>query len=173
MTIAVPPNMTLRPVQDDDHEFLVELHNDPVVLHNLTHPQPITMEQHLSWWKRISHDHRQLRLIFQIDDARAGFGKFYDIDRVNQNCVLGADLHASFRGQGYAKFMWQLMLQVAFQGMHLHRVSLTTAEYNTIARRVYAQLGFKEEGRLTQSLFRDGSFHDQILMYLLRSDWND
>ena len=161
----------LRPVEDSDHEWLVELHNDPVVLHNMTHPQPITMAHHLAWWEKIRHDHRQLRLIFVMDGKRVGFTKFYGIDRANQNCVLGADIHGDFRGQGLAKVMWSLMLRKCFDELGLHRVSLTTAEYNTVGRRVYEGLGFKDEGRLVQSLFRDGKFHDQILMYLLREDW--
>lgn len=170
--LIIPPNMLLRAVNDNDHEFLVDLHNDPVVLHNITNPQPITLSQHLSWWKKVSHDRRQLRLIFEVDNQRAGFCKFYDINHVNRNCVLGADLTSQFRNRGLAKYMWQLMLITSFDGLQLHRVSLTTAEYNTIAQHVYKGLGFKEEGRLIQSLFRDGRYYDQLLMYLLADDWN-
>lgn len=170
--LIVPPNMLLRAVNDNDHEFLVDLHNDPVVLYNITNPQPITLSQHLSWWKKVSHDRRQLRLIFEVDNQQAGFCKFYDINHVNQNCVLGADLAIQFRNRGLAKYMWQLMLITAFKGLQLHRVSLTTAEYNTVAQHVYKGLGFKEEGRLIQSLFRDGRYYDQLLMYLLTNDWN-
>lgn len=162
---------TLRPVDDTDHEWLVSLHNDPVVLRNLTHPQPITMAHHHAWWDKVSHDRRQLRLVFESDSHRAGVAKFYDIDRANSCCVLGADLHHEFRGLGLAKHMWALMLTRAFDGMGLHRVSLTTAEYNEPARHVYKGLGFKEEGRLIESLFRDGRYWDQVCMYMLDVDW--
>lgn len=165
------PALGLRPVEDNDHAWLVELHNDPEVLRNVTHPAPITMAQHVVWWDRISHDHRQLRLIFTVGGSAAGFAKFYDIDQANRNCVLGADLHKSFRNQGLAKGMWKLMLRACFENLNLHRVSLTTAAYNTVAQHVYRNLGFREEGRLTQSLFRDGVFHDQICMFMLRDDW--
>jgi len=161
----------LRSVQDDDHEWLVDLHNDPSVLYNMTHPQPITMEHHMAWWSKISHDHRQLRLIFTVDGQRVGFTKFYDIDRANQNCVLGADIHKSFRGRGLAKCMWSLMLDKCFDELGLRRVSLTTAEYNTIGIKTYEGLGFQREGLLTQSLWRSGKFHDQICMYMLDIHW--
>lgn len=164
-------DFTLRPVEDADHEFLIALHNDPEVLKNVTHPQPITTAHHLAWWKRVSHDHRQLRMIFAVDAQRAGLAKFYDIDRANNNCVLGGDIHKDFRGKGYAKHMWKLMLDACFNNMNLHRVSLTTAAYNVIGQKVYKGLGFHEEGRLTQSLCRDGSYHDQVMMYMLQEDW--
>lgn len=163
--------MGLRAIVETDHEWLVDLHNDPVVLHNMTHSQPITMAHHLAWWKKISHDHRQIRLIFEVNGVRAGLTKFYDIDRANQNCVLGADLHREFRGMGFAHHMWELMLDRCFNNIALHRVSLTTAEYNLAALHVYKKLGFKGEGRLVESLFRNGKFYDQIMMHMLRSDW--
>ena len=161
----------LRPVKDDDHEFFVDLHNDSLVLRNLTHPQPITMEHHLAWWKKIQYDPRQLRLVFTVDGERAGLTKFYDIDFANMNCVLGADLHKDFRGKGLARPMWELMLERCFDAMRLHRVSLTTAAYNSIAQHVYDSLGFRTEGRLVQSLLRDGSYHDQLCMYMLYEHW--
>jgi len=169
--MLVPENMELRKVNLDDHSWLLDLHNDPFVLRNLTNPLPITEHDHLKWWVKIITNEEQNRLIFTVDGQRVGFTKFYDFDFINQNCVLGADIHKDFRGRGYAKFMWQLMLRVCFEKRHLHRVSLTTAEYNEIGQRVYRGLGFKEEGRLTQSLFRDGKYHDQICMFLLHEDW--
>ena len=72
---------------------------------------------------------------------------------------------------GYAKMMWTLMLQRSFDEFNMYRVSLTTAEYNYVARRVYTKLGFQEEGRLIKSLWRNGSYHDQILMYMLKPTW--
>ena len=171
MKFRVPSNFNLRGVTSEDHEFLVELHNDPVVLKNLTHSTPIKMGQHLAWWETVRTNPKQARLIFTVDEERAGFAKFYDIDTGNRCCVLGGDIHESFRGRGYAKYMWSLMLSRCFDDWNLNRVSLTTAAYNEVARYVYTRLGFKEEGKLEQSLWRNGSFHDQVAMRLLKSEW--
>lgn len=170
--INVPERFSLRHVRDDDHEFLVSLHNDPDVLHNLTNPTPITMQQHLSWWNQIKQNNKQIRLIFECDGVPIGFTKFYDIDTTNQNCVLGADIHKQYRGNGYAKFMWTLMLQKCFDELNLQRVSLTTAEYNTKAISIYTRLGFREEGKFEHSLLRNDQFFDQLLMRMLKSEWD-
>lgn len=173
MRNAIPDNMRLREVDDDDHEWLFKLHNDPVVLHNMTHPEEISFESHMRWWDGIKTSTNQMRLVFTVDSVRAGFAKFYDIDRTNHCCVLGGDIHSDFRGKGYAKHMWALMLNKCFDDLQLHRVSLTTAEYNVVAQRVYFGLGFKHEGKLTQSLFRDGRYWDQVCAYMLDKDWVD
>lgn len=157
---------TLRNVIDIDHEFLVDLHNDPEVLKNITNPNPITLESHLLWWENLNKE-KEHRLIFTVNGEKAGFTKFYSIDNVNNNCVLGADIHMNFRGQGHAKHMWALMLQYAFQKLKLFRVSLTTAEFNDKAIHIYKNLGFIEEGRFNKSLCRGDIYYDQILMYMI------
>jgi RimJ/RimL family protein N-acetyltransferase len=160
----------LREVQPYDHEWLVDLHNDPQVLQNLTNPNAITLDQHMSWWNSVKDNPSQIRLIFEVDGNKAGFTKFYSIDNTNRNCVLGADLHVAYRGKGLAKHMWKLMIDFCYADLDLHRVSLTTAEYNAIAIRTYLGLGFKEEGRLKQSLYRNNKFWDQICMYKIKND---
>ena len=154
----------------EDHMWLVELHNDPFVLKNITNPMPVSIDQHMSWYKNLNWQKEQ-RFIFYVDGVRAGFTKFYQIDRPNMNCVLGADLHKDFRGKGLAKSMWQLMLKKCFDELKLHRVSLTTASFNEIAQKVYVGLGFVEEGRKVESLYRDGVYFDEICMFLLYSSW--
>jgi diamine N-acetyltransferase len=162
----------LRPVDVLDHEWLVELHNDPLVLKNNTDPRSITLTGHLDWWsKTIAGSDRNLRFIFTVDCERAGFAKFIDIDKANKNCYLGADIHSSFRGKGYAKELWTLMLDMCFYDLQLHRVALTTAEFNEVGLHIYKKLGFVEEGRFVQSLLRNGKYYDEILMYMLRDDW--
>ena len=161
---------TIRDVSKDDHEWLVALHNDPLVLRNLTNPDTITLEQHLCWWKTIDGK-RQIRKVFCINGEKIGFCKFYNIDLTNKNCVLGGDIHIKHRGKGYAKIMWGLMLDFCYNDLNLFRVSLTTAEYNKIGYRVYEGLGFKEEGRMIQSLLRDDTYYDQICMYNMSEWW--
>lgn len=169
-----------NPSTHQDHQFLVELHNDPDVLKNITNPSPITFEEHMNWWMKIKDNPNEKRFIYRYGvltgEAKGfsipiGFTKFYSIDRNNHSCILGADLAKSHRGKGYAKTMWIEMLKYAFDTLNMHRVSLTTAEYNHIAQKVYQKLGFKIEGTFRESLYRDGKYHDQICMYMTNEMW--
>lgn len=164
------PAFQLREVEDSDHAFLVDLHNDASVLINMTDPRPITLESHMRWWGNLNRA-TDPKFIFLVDGVRAGFCKFYNIDLQNNSCVLGADLHRDFRGKKLSYKMWQFMLDHAFSTLKLHRVSLTTADYNTRARRVYEKLGFREEGMMKESLLRNERYHDQICMFMLDSDY--
>lgn len=164
-----------REVEDTDHEWLFELHNDPLVLHNITNPEPITLESHLKWWTNLNRT-KEKRYIFCSNssfaaDARIGFVKFYNVDKMNNNCLLGADIHKTFRGMGLAKPMWRMMLKYSFEVLDLHRVSLTVAEYNHIAQNVYEGVGFEYEGTVYESLYRDGKYYDQYYMYMTKKDY--
>lgn len=164
-------NFSLDIVKDHDHEWLVDLHNDPMVLHNITNPKSISIEEHMSWWNNLNFN-KDKRFIFKVDGLNAGFVKIYNIDYFNKNCVLGADLHKDFRGKKISFYMWKLLLDfVFFELKDIHRASLTTAEYNKVAIHLYNKLGFKEEGKLFQSLYRNDKFYDQICMYILKENY--
>lgn len=165
------PEYSLREITDDDNQFLIELHNDPLVLRNVTDPTPVTLESHMRWWESIKQSKSQERLIFCINGIRAGLTKFYSIDFANKTCDLGADIHEHFRGQGHARPMWMLMLERCFDVHNLHRVALTTAEYNMIGNHLYRKIGFVEEGKKVDSLFREGMFFDQICMFMTKNDF--
>jgi RimJ/RimL family protein N-acetyltransferase len=158
-------------VKDYDHKWLVDLHNDPMVLHNITNPKPISLEEHMSWWNNLNFN-KDKRFIFKIDDVNAGFVKVYSIDYFNKNCILGADLHKDFRGKNLSKHMWKLLLDYVFYELKdIYRASLTTADYNEPAKKLYKNLGFIEEGRFIESLFRNDKFYDQICMYILKENY--
>lgn len=48
---------------------------------------------------------------------------------------------------------------------------LTVSEPNIGGIRAYEKAGFKFEGRLRQACFREGNYHDKIMMSLLRDEW--
>lgn len=158
-----------NPASAEDHQWLIELHNDPEVLRNLTDSRTITFNGHMKWFTSLSMN--QMRSIFLVDGIRVGFCKM-DVDRSNNSCVMGADIHKDHRGRGYAKPMWRKMLKYAFRSWGLYRCSLTTAAFNDIGYKIYTDLGFKEEGKFVKSLLRDGEYHDQICMYLLKENWD-
>ena len=73
--------------------------------------------------------------------------------------------------QGYGTDAVVTALRFAFHQMNLHRVWLTTLEYNERAIACYRKCGFQEEGRLRQEVFKFGRFWDFVIMGVLRNDF--
>jgi RimJ/RimL family protein N-acetyltransferase len=53
----------------------------------------------------------------------------------------------------------------------LHRIQLTVAGFNERAIHTYAKVGFVEEGRDREAVFRAGEWHDQVRMGILSREW--
>jgi hypothetical protein len=53
----------------------------------------------------------------------------------------------------------------------LHRVSLKVVADNVRAVAAYRKCGFVAEGRLRQTFFRDGEWHDDLSMAILAPEW--
>lgn len=74
-------------------------------------------------------------------------------------------------GKGYGTDAMRVALRYAFDELHLHRVTLSVFGNNVRAMRSYEKVGFKREGRVRESMRRDGEFIDIVHMGVLRAEW--
>jgi RimJ/RimL family protein N-acetyltransferase len=74
-------------------------------------------------------------------------------------------------GQGYGSEATALMVEHAFTSLGLHRVSLSVFAFNERAIRAYARVGFMDEGRAREAIWRDGRWWDEIHMSVLEPEW--
>jgi RimJ/RimL family protein N-acetyltransferase len=73
--------------------------------------------------------------------------------------------------QGYGTDAISTLLRFAFDEMNLHKVWLTTYDFNERGQACYRKCGFVEEGRLRQARYSDGAFHDELIMSVLRDEF--
>ena len=106
------------------------------------------------------------------DDRLIGFVAIHSIEWNNQCGTLSIGIgEAEDRGKGLGGEAIDLILNYAFNELNLYRVGLDVISTNERAIRAYRKAGFREEGRLRASVFRDGERHDRILMCVLRDEW--
>jgi RimJ/RimL family protein N-acetyltransferase len=87
-----------------------------------------------------------------------------------------AELHVligdrSSHGRGIGTAATRAMLQHAFRDLNLHRVYLFVLRSNIAARRMYEKVGFRHEGTLRESAFKDGAYEDVHVMGLLQQEF--
>lgn len=75
------------------------------------------------------------------------------------------------RDRGYGADVMRTICRFGFEDLDLHRIELTTAEYNVRARRCYEQVGFTVEGRMREHRYVAGRYYDTLVMGLLRLDF--
>jgi RimJ/RimL family protein N-acetyltransferase len=106
------------------------------------------------------------------EDEPIGVVSLMNISEANASAELSAIVgHPEDRHHGYGAEAIAVLLDYAFGQLGLNRVGLSVFEFNEDAIAAYQKLGFKEEGRLRRALRRDDTFHDAILMSVLREEW--
>lgn len=97
---------------------------------------------------------------------------YFEVDHRNRRCSLGiAIADEQYWGKGFGTDAMRVLLRILFEEVNLRKVCLSVFSFNEPAIRCYERLGFVEEGRLREHLFREGRYHDNILMALFRKAW--
>jgi len=165
----------LRPLCAADGAASVRWRNDPDIRDNiLGYRFPVTEEMEGQWVDAVLKDQSRTRLVLAIEDkadgALVGFAYLNGIDWFARNAELGMLIGERARqGKGLAKDALALVAGYAFATLNLNKLYLRVAAFNDRALRLYRDFGFVEEGRQRQQAFVRGSYHDVVLMGLIRS----
>ena len=102
-----------------------------------------------------------------------GHISLYAIKRVPySSAFIGYSMDQSYTGRGIASEAVQLMLQLAFQTLQLHRVEAYIAPDNIASIRVIEKNGFQREGLLRKLLYINGYWVDHYLYAILEEDFS-
>ena len=75
------------------------------------------------------------------------------------------------RGRGIGSEVNLLLIQLAFDQYNMHKVELWTRGDNPAAIGSAQKNGFKIEGRLRDTVYFDGRFHEGVMMGILRDEY--
>jgi RimJ/RimL family protein N-acetyltransferase len=106
-------------------------------------------------------------------DRPIGMSHFHSFDERSKSIKLAILLEPNFQGQGLGSEAVAVMLEYAFKTFDLHRVSLSAFSSNPAGLRAYERAGFRFEGVRRKAWFRDGEWHDDVVMAVLRSEWQE
>ncbi len=155
-------------------EIARKLHNDKSVLRFLTDASKVSKIQQSKWFLNLEQSSKSFRLIIFEKSSMTFIGIFRidQLDLKNKSVVIGLDITPKQRGKKFSLKIYHYLLRYIFK-MNINRVSLETLETNYVAINLYKKLGFKNEGRLREAIWRDGRFLDCIKFSLLKKEYLD
>ena len=165
--------IAMRPIEADDLEDMRRLRNDQSTWQFLSDATLISNEMQSRWFDNNSRslDDRYYAIILPNEDNRfIGIIRTDEIDYKNRSIRVGLDIVPEERSKGYGTLGFQMMLRYFFDYHSFHRLWLCVLENNEIAKRLYKNAGFTEEGRLRQAIWRDG-WRDYIIMGVLEDEY--
>lgn len=65
----------------------------------------------------------------------------------------------------------KLLIDFIFNTININKIQLRVYSFNERAIKSYKKNGYIIEENLRQSIFRNGKYHDEIIMGLLREDY--
>lgn len=93
------------------------------------------------------------------------------VDWKNSRAEVGIFLGKPFWNKVYGTDAMRVLVNFIFNEMNLNKISLNVYSFNERAIRSYEKVGFKVEGVLKQHIYREGHYHDEIIMAILKSEW--
>ena len=156
--------------------FYKWLNDETVIKYSLSKFQRISTEEEIdAWHSEILNDTKNYIVgIFLAETSELiGYTGICDISNTNMSgeffIFIGAKQHW---GKGYGTLATLKVIDYGFNGLKLNRIMLTVSEPNIGAIHSYSKAGFKVEGKLRQACYRDGEYHDKVMMSILKEEFN-
>lgn len=163
----------LRAIERSDIPIFVRWFNDPELLRYLAMYVPMSQAAEEQWFESVLKDESQHVFVIETADGTPiGNLGLFGIDWKNRcaGCGIGIG-EKEYWSQGYGSDALRILLRFAFADMNLHRVYLKVYDFNQRAIRCYEKLGFRHEGRLRQAHYTSGRYVDELVMGILRPEW--
>lgn len=172
--------IALRPMEERDTADIIRWRNTDFVRKNFIYQKPFTAETHHHWIETMVKTGKVVQFMICPYEADTGLkiiqnavGSVYlrDIDETHHKAEYGIFIgEEEALSKGYGTEAAQLMLQYAFETLHLHKVMLRVLAENTQAQKSYEKAGFRQEAYLKDDVFLNGRFCDVILMACICDD---
>lgn len=164
----------LRAREPEDEPQLYRWFNDPEVTQFLALRYPLSHTQEKEFiesQKAPGYEHLGLAVEALSDGALVG-GVDLSCPRPEYRlAVLGIAIGDKARWDaGYGSDTMRTVCRFGFEMMNLHRIELEVYAENHRARRVYEKVGFREEGRRRDALYKFGRYADVVMMGLLEGE---
>lgn len=169
--------VTLRPIEEEDLEFIRTMLNDPWMESMIVGwSYAISKKDQKQWYSNFKNSDNQLRFIIETDaDGVVGFTGLKNIDWKN-GTAEGGGMRVAKRenmSRGIATDAYMTLLRYAFYELRLHRINGSVLGHNPASIRATAKVGFKQEGIVRECIYKNGIYHDMILLGVLKSDYDE
>ncbi len=134
---------------------------------------PWKLEEEEKWYEELSSKGDKYNFAVEKKDNSQYIGGcgINDLDWKNSIATVGIFLGKQFHSHGYGTDAMKILVNFIFIEMNVHKVMLHVYTFNERAIRSYEHVGFKAEGRLRSQIFREGKYHDEIIMGILSEEW--
>ncbi len=169
-------SIRLRPLDERDLDAMYRWHSDTELIRYMQAYQdpPITHSQiEKRIQKSLAGSHDRVDMIIESKDGqRAGVVYLQDIDYRNRKAEIGVIVgEHDQQGKGMGTEAVEMILQVGFERLSLHRIYGSIDPANVPSIRVFENLGFTRDGALREDWWANGQPWDAIIYSMLSHEY--
>jgi RimJ/RimL family protein N-acetyltransferase len=170
--------VVLRPVRRSDIEYFLKWFNNPEVTQYLGVYLPMTEMAEEKFIEELGNTGAGTRVLFVIEvidgeiTIPIGNIALSSIHPKDHRAVFGIAIgEKDYWSKGYGTEAANLIIRYGFEQLNLHRINSSAISFNERSLRLHLRVGFKEEGRQREAVFKNGEYHDHVMFGLLREEW--
>lgn len=128
-----------------------------------------TVEQEAGFLSDFAQSENSIYLVAEVEGKIVGSLNCRGSYRkaIRHAVTLGMSVDQAYRGQGIGSQLMARAIEWAKDTGIVKRIELAVFERNVIAIHLYQKFGFEIEGKRRKAGFRDGAYHDGLIMALL------
>jgi RimJ/RimL family protein N-acetyltransferase len=167
--------ITLREISREDIPTINGWRRDPVVADGVGAPRRfIGVDVDLLWYEEyLKRRGSEVRCAVCLESSAqlVGMVSLTRIDYVHRNAEFNAVVgERSSQNRGVGTAAAQAMVRHGFADLNLHRIYVSILRDNVSSIRMCEKAGFREEGILRDAAYKNGRYHDMVLMGVLNAD---
>jgi RimJ/RimL family protein N-acetyltransferase len=169
-------HVILRAFERDDADRCYRWMNDPNIVRTLKTRYPIAFQGEVEWLERAMHpgpNERHFAIERKDDRTHVGNASIHDIDWVSRTGWFGLFIgEPAAWNRGFGGDAIQTLVRFAFDEMNLYKLRINVFDYNERAKHILLAQGFVQEGKLAREFYRDGAYHDIVILSKFRESLN-
>jgi RimJ/RimL family protein N-acetyltransferase len=169
-------HIRLRAIEREDLPLLHELFDDDLELMTRSSdepPRPVSLAELENRFDEGLEERDRTKMWFaiEVDDELIGECGLHLIDHYRRSCHIGIALGREYWSKGLGQDAVRTLVNFAFHHLGMHKIGLEVLADDDRAVGAYRKAGFVEEGRLRDHSWFEGTFHDALVMGIIREEW--
>ncbi len=168
----------LRPIRRTDLANFLKWFNDPEVTQYLSMYLPMSEMAEEKYIEDLGSTRANTDARFVIEAIVGNETKpigtvgLHNINNKDRNVGFGIAIgEKEYWSKGLGTEAARLIVAYGFDQLNLHRISSSALGFNERSIRMHLAIGFVEEGRQRDGIYKNGAYADLVQFGLLRSEW--
>ncbi len=140
--------------------------------------RPVAYERDLKWVEDIILKDNQTAIYFAVtlagSDEIIGYTSITEIDYRGGSCFWsGIKIDPAHAGKGIGSEVALRVLKYVFEELRMERCKGACLEHHGAVLKMLQKVGFRQEGLMRHSIFKNGGYHNQWLVSVILEDYHE